>query len=40
MLAVTKQAKDLREKQIVAFQDDQVKKVEIVRDRNAVLELE
>jgi hypothetical protein len=30
--AVTKQAKDLREKQILAFQDDQVKKVEIVRD--------
>jgi hypothetical protein len=30
--AVTKQAKDLREKQIVAFQDDQVKKVEILRE--------
>jgi len=29
--AGSKQAKDLREKQIVAFQDDQVKKVEIVR---------
>jgi hypothetical protein len=37
--ALKKEAKDLREKQILSFQDDQVKKVEIVREdgRNTTL---